>query len=713
MAAMPQPRVCFAVTELLGLVRNGGIATATTHAAQVLSQHGYEVELFYCGTQEHMENGWADRYRRAGVTVHRLDRTQMAHPPFVADSYRLYHQLKERAYDAVVFQDWQGIGYCSMIAKRQGLAFVRTRLIHICHGPNEWLREANRQLVLDGHELGSAHMERRSAELADAIVGPSRHLIDWMAEAGWELPERQSVIPYFTEGDTVDLYARAQPVSESTDPLTELTFFGRLEERKGVRVFAEALNLLGPKLLDGMTVTFVGREATITRDEVVRMIEPEVRERLASLAFHGGFDQAQARTYLRQAGRVAIVPSYLDNSPNVIYECIEDRISFLASRAGGTGELVAPADRDATLFDPNPRSLAEILRPLVSERRKPAPAMPAYDGDTSLAAWRPLLAPVVADSGAMSAVGAGKEEDLPLVSVIVPHFNQPDLIWPTLLSIAEQDYPDLEIVLVDDGSTDEPAVENLSALEAHDWGRPFIVVRQENQYLGAARNTGARHASGDLLAYVDDDDLISPPYIRVLVRALTNMDADAVTIAIHGVEAADDGSIPDQPEDAVWVFFGDAAHLGTMINVFGGAAAMYRRAALEVAGGFFTHRDIGHEDWDLLARLNLSGHKVVSVPEPLYTYRVRPKSMLRTTPTWANMQPVFETYRNLLPEALRPWAELVRGQQDIIDDLRARVGVAEGERAALGVALEQHQRYLAVLRRGLDLRRSGSNTAPS
>jgi glycogen synthase len=131
MAAMAESRVCFAVTELLGLVRNGGIATATTHAAQVLSQQGYQVDLFYCGLQDELEGEWAERYRRAGVTVRWLDRSQMVHPPFIADSYRLYQQLKQLSYDAVVFQDWQGLGYCSVVAKRQGLAFDRTRLIHI------------------------------------------------------------------------------------------------------------------------------------------------------------------------------------------------------------------------------------------------------------------------------------------------------------------------------------------------------------------------------------------------------------------------------------------------------------------------------------------------------------------------------------------------------------------------------------------------------
>ena len=72
--------------------------------------------------------------------------------------------------------------------------------------------------------------------------------------------------------DGVDLAVRPEPVSVEGEPLTELAFFGRLEERKGVRVFAQALNLLGPKLLDGVIVSFVGREATITRDQVTSMI---------------------------------------------------------------------------------------------------------------------------------------------------------------------------------------------------------------------------------------------------------------------------------------------------------------------------------------------------------------------------------------------------------------------------------------------------------
>ena len=73
--------------------------------------------------------------------------------------------------------------------------------------------------------------------------------------------------------------------------------------------------------------------------------------------------------------------------------------------------------------------------------------------------------------------------------------------------------------------------------------------------------------------------------------------------------------------------------------------------------------------------------------------------MLRTTNTWSNMQPVLDAYRAVLPVELRSWAELTRGQQDMIDELRAMVGVLAAERQALSAALERRDRYLEILRR--------------
>src|SRR5437763_15026798 len=92
----------------------------------------------------------------------------------------------------------------------------------------------------------------------------------------------------------------------------------------------------------------------------------------------------------------------------------------------------------------------------------------------------------------------------PLVSVVITTFNQASYIGAALESVFNQSYKRYEVIVVDDGSTDEtPRV-----LEPF---RPWIVhVRQANQGVAAARNTGVRQAKGELVAFLDGDDLWEP-----------------------------------------------------------------------------------------------------------------------------------------------------------------------------------------------------------
>ncbi len=191
-------RYCLVVTELLGHRTAGGIATATTFLAELLAAAGHRVTLFDAAEAgEELVEEWRRRYRTKGITLERIDRTAHVAPDYVADSYRTYHQLKHRDFDVIVFQDWRGLGYCSMSAKASGLAFAGTRLVHIVHGPTAWLWEANQVVALDTEEFAAAHIEQRAAELADTVVGPSAYLLDWMA-VRWALPADRRHIFYPT-----------------------------------------------------------------------------------------------------------------------------------------------------------------------------------------------------------------------------------------------------------------------------------------------------------------------------------------------------------------------------------------------------------------------------------------------------------------------------------------------------------------------------------
>jgi len=108
---------------------------------------------------------------------------------------------------------------------------------------------------------------------------------------------------------------------------------------------------------------------------------------------------------------------------------------------------------------------------------------------------------------------------VPMVSVVVVHYNRPQLLEQALRSVANQTHPAarLEVVLVDDGSTTPEAVAYLDRLEAEgSWWRErgWLVLRQPNRYLGAARNAGWRAARGEWVLFMDDDNVAMPSLVR-------------------------------------------------------------------------------------------------------------------------------------------------------------------------------------------------------
>jgi glycosyltransferase involved in cell wall biosynthesis len=131
----------------------------------------------------------------------------------------------------------------------------------------------------------------------------------------------------------------------------------------------------------------------------------------------------------------------------------------------------------------------------------------------------------------------------PLVSVIIPFYNVDSYIDECLISVREQDYLNIEIILVDDASPDgsRAIVERHAAQDP----RVMLVTHEKNQGLGPARNTGVRHASGEYLLFLDSDDFFtSPSAIRSLLEPAAQHGYDVVAGAC--VNLFDDGRITDR-----------------------------------------------------------------------------------------------------------------------------------------------------------------------
>lgn len=231
----------------------------------------------------------------------------------------------------------------------------------------------------------------------------------------------------------------------------------------------------------------------------------------------------------------------------------------------------------------------------------------------------------------------------PLISVIIPIYNVEPYLARCVESILGQTYRNLEVILVDDGSTDGSSA-LCDGYGARD--RRVCVFHQKNRGAAAARNTGLNAASGDLIAFVDSDDEIAPTMYERLAAALDHSGGAAAICVFSGASLPPTG---DWRKLWLSLLQGDLL-MASLCN------KLYRREAWE---GLRLDPDIRFTE-DLWANVQLfSRHPgAVLVPEPLYHYKSRNDSAMCT--------PLTEGHFDALTVSDR-LGELVRGDPEAED----------------------------------------------
>jgi glycosyltransferase involved in cell wall biosynthesis len=208
--------------------------------------------------------------------------------------------------------------------------------------------------------------------------------------------------------------------------------------------------------------------------------------------------------------------------------------------------------------------------------------------------------------------------NLPRVSVIIPTYNRSKLLRVAVESALAQTYPNIEVIVVDDGSTDDTA-----AVMAQYAGQA-IYLKQANQDVAAARNTGIRTASGEYLTFLDDDDMILRTKIERQVQVLTSHPrVGLVHCRFYHIDEDGDllSKIGPLPAGAV---------LKELLcrNFIWAGAPLVRRRCLEQVGLFDEGIPAICADWDMWLRIAQAGYPFACVQEPLGAYRVQRDSML-------------------------------------------------------------------------------------
>jgi glycosyltransferase involved in cell wall biosynthesis len=375
--------VCIVTSEMVGPHRNGGLGTATTGLAQLLASEGVRVTVVYTGE---VENGtfehWRDRYAKSNINLILLSalHTTRITGPMVkfgwSKAWALYEYLRNTHFDVLHFNDTCGEGVYCFVAKKLGMAFQDSLMCLALHSPTEWILEANRAVVNWPGYCFFITAERLSIMASDILWSPSQYLLSWVANKEYTLPSqsmvKQYVIPtanLFGPHETTDQgeFSEGTNRAGSQRP-SQIVFFGRLEERKGLRLFTNVLTKLNAELeLRQVSVVFMGKVQAIDGMMADEFIKSRAEKWKFKWRIETAFDQQEATAYFRDNQCLAVMASPVDNSPCTVYEALQFGFPLIAARTGGIPELIHVEDRDRHLFEYSAADLSRVLLDTLSD----------------------------------------------------------------------------------------------------------------------------------------------------------------------------------------------------------------------------------------------------------------------------------------------------------------------------------------------------------
>jgi glycosyltransferase involved in cell wall biosynthesis len=547
-------RICIATEDIVGPVRNGGIGTTYAALAELLVELGHDTTILYLRGRE-VENEdleyWIEFYAAKGIKFVGVpnymarDALRTNANRWLKTPYNMLRYLIDHPTDVVHVSEWHGSGYFCLLAKRQGLAFRDTLFVVKSSSPWLWNRLYESQPLDRLDDLIKIYSERQSIELSDMVVSGSLHLLRWMSSQGYRLPRGRSFVqPNVVRFEALRALLEKRSLAPGTRlPIDEIVFFGRLEARKGLFVFCQAIKrLLRLGIRLPPKITFMGKPGArlMARpgQTVLEYLEGETRDWPVEVQILSEFQQYQAIEYLLDGNRLAVMPSTIENSSLAVYEAAICGIPFIASSVGGSSELIDEGDHAQVLCEPHPIGLADRLAETLANGGYIA--RPSFDNDLNLAIWRGFhdnlasgLLPHLLDQVAVEPPGT-----IASVSICIYCAGHDDACAQTLASLEAQELRSAEVLIGVD-SEDRAAAARINAIAASS-PLPCSVVECFDLDAGAAFNRLAQQAGGEFLLVLWEGSTLEPHGLRALVEIARSSGADVLNF-FHRVHPSSRG----------------------------------------------------------------------------------------------------------------------------------------------------------------------------
>ncbi|WP_319578625.1 glycosyltransferase family 2 protein [uncultured Methanospirillum sp.] len=625
-------KICIVANDFPDVGVHGETGFILSFLAKTLINCQFRVKIVYSNSRIDSNNIHDIQYtifKKHGINIDILDISQYWNwiPEYFRSPKAVYEYFmtSSEKFDVILFPNSGFDGYYCLKCKKSMPCFNKSLLGIICTSSTQWINEHQQEPIGYNNAI-KLDFERACMGLAEFVISPYQYLIDWMEERNWIIPEIKIVHPPILRSDNEWNYNLNQ--TTSIKYIDEIVFAGDIYNQSDFSVVITGLKLFPKSQLTNTSITFLGNFSHEQINKINEIICLELSE-LTQFRIIDTKKPAEAIGCLTDNSQFVVINQTTDIFPHMINACLEKDIAFICTNSGGLQELFDPMDHFKTLFHPRPQSLVNQFQFVMQQENLSTPLL-SEQVLTSFDNICTIITNLVNQIREKPSID-GKITNS-LVSVIIPTYNRPKLLVQAVESALAQTYQNVEIIIVDDGSTDPDLPPLLEKLQQKN---KIHIIRKENAYLGAARNTGIQAANGVFVVFLDDDNILFPDFVEICLQILNKEGSDCVLPAMRRFSHSDPS-----------IFFWSSAGGGcpgqfmasSLLENHYGDAGMLIKKSVCLDFPFLEYYKRGWTDWALLIDLHLSNVKISYYPRPLYHYLVSTNSMIHSNPTYKNFQ---------------------------------------------------------------------------
>ncbi len=617
----------------------GGIATYTVNMAQMLLSHGHQVTVIT------YDDRVAQSMRISEEMGIRVARFGTDFPSLVKNSGHALQLSYSYAYwtaeligddgcppDVIEVQDYSAIGY--MVLQRKWTldpVFKDIPVLVTAHGTKFILDRLDQGPAYQFPDYWIGEMERFCLKAADLVVSPTKFVQEEL--------HRQLSVDSWVVPNPINIEELSLVVERGSGVL----HLGRMQYIKGTVFLLETLSAMWDRGWE-VPLTIVGGDVkyypkNVWMSEFVQAkYDRYIKQKL--LVMRGRLTPREVRQAIEES-QVVVIPSLFETFSYVAVEAMGAGRIVVASDSGGHRDFIEDNVNSLIYHQGSHQDLEHALRQAVDmdEQRRQTMALKArtsivnivnpdrvyeqkikaYASTAKASTLKnfPFLRPQAAVQVGLKTVSTDNQ----VLSVVVPHYNLGHFLPDTIASLDEVKQKmglNMQILVIDDGSDDPFSIATLYLIQ-HQY--PYVeIVRTANQGLARARNTGAKRARGQYLAFLDADDMVAPQYYPRAIDVLkqySNVGFVGCWVQYFGAS------------NHLWPTWNSEPPYLLYHNTVNSSALVYRTAQFLAFGQNDPDMLYGMEDYESVIKMVSHGLSGVSIPEPWFFYRVRPDSMSR------------------------------------------------------------------------------------